>query len=139
MGDCLWWQNTQGSPHCSSGQYTFLRRVFFGATHVVVVDVEDVEVGRVVVHSVVNLAGGDLVAVIGNRAHCLELVAEVGIREVLDQALLEVVEVVVKSRLVQLSTGVVLTGDKCRSGECRSEDVQKAHGEQVTSDSRKRK
>lgn len=46
-------------------------------THIIVMDIEDVEIGRVVFDSVVDLARGDLIAVFGDRASGLEFVFEI--------------------------------------------------------------
>jgi hypothetical protein len=106
-------------------------------THVVIVDIENVKVGRVVVDSVDDLASSDLVAAVWDGTRGLEIVVEVSLGQVVNQALLEIVEVVVKSWFVEFSATVVLSRNECRRRERRSECVQETHVEILVSDSRR--
>lgn len=99
-------------------------------TYVVVVHVEDVEVGGGKGDGALDFARGDVVAAFGEGAGGLELVGEVGFGEVVDKGWLEVVEVLLHQGLVDFGGRVACHdgGDGCR-GERGSECVKETHCE----------
>ena len=127
MGDCLWWQKTQGSAHWDvrSGKE---EGGWKGAY--VVVDVEDVKVRGGEGDGALDFAGGDVVAAFGDGAGRLELVCEVRLGEVGEEPRLEVVEVVLEEGLVDFGAWVAgQDGGDGRGGQRGSERVDETHRE----------